>query len=295
MIWLAVVFALLVCAVARFRGLAAIAGLLVSFVVLVKFMIPALLSGEQPLLVGLIGSAAIMLVVLYLAHGVSIRTTTALVGTLFGLCSSALLAAWAVSAMHLSGVATEDDLTVSAVASQVKLSGLLLCGIIVASLGILNDVTVTQASAVWELHELRPDAGSRRLFSGAMRIGRDHIASTVYTIAFAYAGAALPILLLIDVSQQPFSTVITREALAEEVARTLVGSIGLVLSVPLTTLVGVLIVRASRGSFDRVRDGDAVEADSSGALPPAGASPTEPDPDLSQILEHYKGRRPREP
>lgn len=245
---LAVAFAVLVVIVARFRGLAALAGLAISFAVLIEFMIPALLSGESPLAVGLVGCSAIMFLLLYLAHGVSIRTTTALIGTLFGLGASAALGMWAVGAAHLTGVGSEDDLTVGAVAGQVRLSGLLLCGIVVASLGVLNDVTVTQASAVWELHELRPESSAGRLFAGAMRIGRDHIASTVYTIVFAYAGSALAVLLLIDVSQRPLGTLLTSEAIAEEIVRTLVGSIGLVLSVPLTTAVGVALVRFSRSA-----------------------------------------------
>jgi uncharacterized membrane protein len=248
LIGLAVAFALLVVAVARFRGLAALLGLVLSFVVLIKFMIPALLAGENALAVAVVGSAAIMFVLLYLAHGISIRTTTALIGTLFGLGASAALGTWAVGAAHLTGAGNEDNLTLSAVAGHVQLSGLLLAGVIVASLGILNDVTVTQASAVWELRAANPDATPAQLFSGAMRIGRDHIASTVYTIVFAYAGAALPVLLLINISQRPLETILTGEAISEELVRTLVGSIGLVLSVPLTTAVGVTLVRYARGS-----------------------------------------------
>jgi uncharacterized membrane protein len=121
-------------------------------------------------------------------------------------------------------------------------------GIVIASLGILNDVTVTQASAVWELRDLDPTASPRRLFGGAMRIGRDHIASSVYTIVFAYAGAALPVLLLINLADRPLSTILTGEALGQEIVRTLVGSIGLVLAVPLTTAVGVALVRFARGN-----------------------------------------------
>jgi uncharacterized membrane protein len=248
LVWLALAFAILVIAVARFRGLAALVGLALSFAVLIKFTLPALLSGEDPLAVALVSSAAIMFVVLYLAHGVSIRTTTALIGTLFGLGASAALGTWAVGAAHLTGVGSEDDLILTAVAGQVRLSGLLLAGIVVASLGILNDVTVTQASAVWELRALDPTASPRRLFAGAMRIGRDHIASTVYTIVFAYAGAALPVLMLINLSNRPVTQILTGEALGEEIVRTLVGSIGLVLSVPLTTVVGVVLVRFARGS-----------------------------------------------
>jgi uncharacterized membrane protein len=247
LVWLAAAFAILVIAVARMRGLAALAGLGLSFFVLIKFMIPALLAGEDPLAVAMVGSATIMVILLYLAHGVSIRTTTALIGTLFGLGASALLGAWAVPATHLTGVGSEDDLVLTAVAGQVSLSGLLLAGIVVASLGILNDVTVTQASAVWELRSLSPDASSGELFTGAMRIGRDHIASSVYTIVFAYAGAALPVLMLINLSNRPLRTILTGEALGQEIVRTLVGSIGLVLAVPLTTAVGVALVRFAGG------------------------------------------------
>ena len=246
MSWLAVAFAVLVVAVARWRGLAALVGLGISFAVLIKFMIPALLAGENPLQVAMVSCGAIMFVTLYVAHGVSIRTTTALIGTLFGLALSAGLGTWAVSATHLTGVGSEEDLTLTAVAGQVQLSGLLLAGIVVASLGILNDVTVTQSSAVWELRALDPAAPARRLFSGAMRIGRDHIASTVYTIVFAYAGSALTVLLLINISERPVGIILTGEALGQEIVRTLVGSIGLVLSVPLTTAVGASLVRYAR-------------------------------------------------
>jgi uncharacterized membrane protein len=248
LIGLAVAFAVLVVVIARVRGLAALIGLGLSFVVLIKFMIPALLAGENALAVAVVGCAAIMFVLLYLAHGISIRTTTALIGTLFGLGASALLGTWAVGATHLTGAGNEDNVTLTAVAGHVHLPGLMLAGVIVASLGILNDVTVTQASAVWELRAVSPDASPARLFSAAMRIGRDHIASTVYTIVFAYAGAALPVLLLINLSQRPLGAILTGEALGEELVRTLVGAIGLVLSVPLTTAVGVALVRFARGS-----------------------------------------------
>jgi hypothetical protein len=143
--------------------------------------------------------------------------------------------------------------------------GLLLAGVIVASLGILNDVTVTQASAVWELRDVSPDATPGRLFRGAMRIGRDHIASTVYTIVFAYAGAALPVLLLIDLSQRPLGAIVTGEAIGEELVRTLVGAMGLVLSVPLTTAVGVALVRFARGSSTHPPDRDGARATSGSA------------------------------
>jgi uncharacterized membrane protein len=240
---LAAVFAIVVVAVARFRGLAAIVGLGFAYLILGEFLLPGLLSGESPVLYALVGSAAIMFVVLYAAHGFSARTTTALAGTLFGLVVTALLGyvftAWA----QLSGVGSEDDFVLASAAPDLKLSAVVMTGVVIAGLGILNDVTITQASAVWELHETSPTMGPGRLFARAMRIGRDHIASTVYTIAFATAGAALPVLLLIYVYDRPLLDVLESESISAEIVRTLAGSIGLVLAVPLTTAIGVAVTR----------------------------------------------------
>ncbi|HEY9294005.1 MAG TPA: YibE/F family protein [Microlunatus sp.] len=244
LIVLAVAFAIAVIAVARWRGFASLIGLAFAGFILIEFMFPALVSGQNPMLIGLIGSAAIMFVVLYTAHGFSARTTTALVGTLFGLLLTAGLG-WAVSNWaHLTGVATEDDYLLAASAPDMTLNSVVLCGIIIAGLGVLNDVTITQASAVWELAESDPD--QKKLFSRAMRIGRDHVASSVYTIAFATAGASLSALLLITVYGRPLTQVAQTEALAEEIIRTLVGAIGLVLAMPLTTAIAVAVVRAGK-------------------------------------------------
>lgn len=242
LIALAAAFALAVVVVARWRGFAALVGLAFAGFILVEFMFPALVSGTNPLLAGLIGSSAIMFVVLYAAHGFSTRTTTALIGTLFGMLLTAGLG-WGITHWaHLTGVATEDDYLLAASAPDMTLSSVVLCGIIVAGLGVLNDVTITQASAVWELAETDPDQS--KLFARAMRIGRDHVASSVYTIAFATAGAGLASLLLITVYGLPLRQVAQTEALSEEIIRTLVGAIGLVLAMPLTTLIGVAVVRA---------------------------------------------------
>ena len=248
LILLTVAFAAVVIGVARWRGFASLVGLGFAGFILVKFMFPALVAGANPILIGLIGSSAIMFVVLYAAHGFSARTTTALVGTLFGLILIALLGWGATRWAHLTGVAAEDDYVLAAAAPNLSLTSVVMCGIIVAGLGVLNDVTITQASAVWELADGDREHGGRtqrRLFSRAMRIGRDHIASTVYTIAFATAGASLSVLLLIAVYNRPLLQVLQTEQFAGEVIRTLVGSIGLVLAVPLTTAIGVAVVRAS--------------------------------------------------
>lgn len=241
----AVVFAALVVLVARWRGFASLVGLLFACFVMGKFLFPALIVGHNPILVGLAASSAIMFVVLYAAHGFSTRTTTALVGTIFGLITSAALGWWATRWTHLTGVSSEDDFLLASAAPDLQLRSVVMCGVIIAGLGVLNDVTITQASAVYEL--AGTGRSRRELFLGAMRIGRDHIASTVYTTAFATAGAILPILLLLTIYQRPLGETITGEMFATELVRTLVGSIGLVLAVPLTTAVAVAAVTAGPG------------------------------------------------
>ncbi|WP_432395989.1 YibE/F family protein [Pseudarthrobacter sp. L19] len=244
-ILLAVLYAVVVIAVARWRGLRALIGLVGAYAVLVSFMLPGLVEGKPPLLLALVGSTVIMIGVLYFAHGFTARTSTALLGTMFGLAITAALAAWATDAANLAGVGNHDAATLANVSDHISISGIILCGLIISGLGVLNDVTITQSSAVWELWELAPETSARKLFASAMRIGRDHIASTVYTIAFAYAGAALPILIIVMLYERPLGDALTSAELSEEVVRTLVGSIGLVLAIPVTTLIAVLVVKAT--------------------------------------------------
>ncbi|WP_083521798.1 YibE/F family protein [Arthrobacter luteolus] len=270
---LAVLYAAVVIAVARWRGLRALIGLGGAYAVLAGFILPGLVEGKPPLLLGLVGSSVIMIGVLYFAHGFSARTSTALLGTLFGLAITAGLAAWATDAAHLIGVDNENAYTLINASDQLSISGIILCGLIISGLGVLNDVTITQSSAVWEMYELAPGASAKRLFSGAMRVGRDHIASTVYTIAFAYAGAALPVLILVSLYDRTVLESLTGGELAEEVIRTLVGSIGLVLAIPVTTAVAVLVVKAV-GSPRAGEDEKAGGASSREAGTDAGAPPS---------------------
>ena len=242
---LAVAFAVVVGLVARLRGLASLVGLAFAFFVLLQFVLPGLLSENSPTLVSLVGSAAIMFVVLYLAHGFSARTTTALVGTLFGLTLVAVMGSVAVSAARLTGLTSEETVQLQGFDPTLSFSNLVLAGIVVAGLGVLNDVTITQASAIWQLREVSPDITWRELYTRGMFVGRDHIASTVYTIVFAYAGAALPLLLLFEVYPTPIWTLVTSSALAEEVIRTMVGAIALVLAVPVTTAAGAFFATAA--------------------------------------------------
>ena len=245
MLVLAIAFVVVVAAVARLRGVLSLVGLVVAFAILFWFVMPALLEGSSPTWVVLVGSSAIMFVVLYLAHGFSARTTTALLGTLFGLALTAVLGAVFVDLARLTGLSSEETVQLLQFDPALDFSGLVLAGVVVAGLGILNDVTITQASAVWQLHEVDPDLSWRELFNRGMSIGRDHIASTVYTLAFAYAGIALPLLLLFELYHRPTGAVLTSSVVAEEVIRALVGGIALVLAVPVTTAIGAFVARAS--------------------------------------------------
>jgi uncharacterized membrane protein len=242
LVLLAFLFAAVVVAIGRWRGLAALAGLAGTWFLLLWFVLPAVLDGESPVAVALVGSSAIMLFVLYLTGGFNARTTTAVLGTLASLGLTGLLASIFVTASHLTGLASEEGVYLQTVAGRVNLNGIILAGIVIGAMGALNDVTVTQASAVWELHDANPALRVRGLYRSAMRIGRHHIASTVDTLVLAYVGASLPLLLLFTLTDRRVGDILTSEVVAGEVVRTLVGSVGLVASVPLTTALAALVV-----------------------------------------------------
>ncbi|MFD3530983.1 YibE/F family protein [Streptomyces sp. NPDC058664] len=247
---LAGIFALVVVLVGRMRGVMALIALAASFLVLTFFILPAILEGSNPLVVAVVGSSAIMLIALYMCHGLSARTSVAVLGTLISLLLIGLLGSVFIDWASLSGNTDDNTGLIHGLYPSIDMSGLLLAGIIIGSLGVLDDVTVTQTSAVWELHQADPGMGPRALYRAAIRIGRDHIASVVNTLVLAYAGAALPLLLLFSIAQSSMGTVANSELVAEEIVRTLVGSIGLVASVPVTTALAALVVSADRTEGD---------------------------------------------
>lgn len=257
--WLAVVFVVVVLVVARWRGLFALAGLVFGGLVVWRFVLPALLSGEPSVGVALVGSSAIMYVVLYTTHGLSMRTSTALLGTLFGIVMTAGIGMVALADARLTGISDESNALLAAFGSDLDFQSLLGAAVVIAGLGVLNDVTITQASAVWELRAVSPAASRWEIFRSASRIGRDHIASTIYTIVFAYVGTALAVLMLLQIYDRPLLDLLSTEQLAEEVVRTLTTSIGLVLAVPATTALAAMIASP--------RPGRAVEADDSATDP----------------------------
>ena len=239
--WLALAFVVLVLLVARLRGLMAIIGLGVSALVISQFVLPALLAGGPGTRIALCGSAAILYVVLYSTHGVSLRTSAALAGTLIGIGLTAAIGWYAVGASRLTGVTDETGGILTSLVGDVDFHDLLMCGIIIAGLGVLNDVTITQASSVWELRAASPDQPRRSVFAAAMRIGRDHIASAIYTIVFAYAGSAIVVLMLLTLYDRPLLDLLSAEEITEEVVRTLASVMGLVAAVPLTTAIAALV------------------------------------------------------
>ncbi|MEU1569776.1 YibE/F family protein [Streptomyces collinus] len=257
---LAGIFAVAVVVVGRLRGVMALVALAISFMVLNFFILPAILQGSNPLVVAVVGASAIMLIALYLCHGLSARTSVAVLGTLISLLLIGILGSVFIDWAALTGNTDDNTGLIHGLYPTIDMSGLLLAGIIIGSLGVLDDVTVTQTSAVWELHEANPSMGWRGLYRAGIRIGRDHIASVVNTLVLAYAGAALPLLLLFSIAQSSVGTVANSELVAEEIVRTLVGSIGLVASVPVTTALAALVVSADRPGTEPALEASAVPA-----------------------------------
>lgn len=239
---LGVLFIVVIAVVARWKGLLALLGLIFAGAVLIGFMLPALLVGKPGIIVAMVGGTVIMFVVLYVAHGVSIRTSTALAGTLIGVAITAGLGALSVEVARLAGFAEESDFELANFATNLDFRELLMVAIIIGGLGVLNDVTITQSSAVWELRAAAPSMTRRKLFAAGMRIGRDHIASTIYTIVFAYAGSTLAVLLMLYFSTRPALALINAEQFSGEIVRTLGSAIGLILSVPITTGIAAITV-----------------------------------------------------
>ena len=269
MLLLVALFVAVVVAFGRWQGVRSLVALGISAAVIVGFIVPAILAGRSPVPVALVGAMAIMLIALYLSHGPGPKTTAAAAGTALALLLTAAISAVFVSLTSLTGLASEEAQNANFELGGVSMRGLLLAGVIVGGLGVLDDVTVSQASLVFELFRANPAMRAAELVGAALRVGRDHVAATVNTIFLAYAGAALPLLVLFFVVQQPLGTVATSEVVAVEVVRSLCGSVGLIAAVPLTTLLAVALVRADgAGLAEAALGGD---GHAHGSRPPATA------------------------
>jgi uncharacterized membrane protein len=244
--WLAVAFVGAVLLVGRWHGLRSLVGLGISLWIVVGFMLPAILSGANPPLVALVGGTGVMLVTLYLAHGFSRMTNAAAVGTLGALVLTVGIALVAIDATRITGFASEDAVYARFLLGELDLRGIVLAGLIVAALGVLDDVTVSQSSTVFTLHETDPTQTFPQLFARGMRVGRDHIASVINTLFLAYAGASLALLLLFSTSGLPAGELVNSEQVATEIVKTIVGSLGLIAAVPLTTAIAAASAVATR-------------------------------------------------
>jgi uncharacterized membrane protein len=244
LLWLGLVFAALVLLTGRWQGLRALVGLGASLAIVVFFVVPALLEGASPAGVALVGSLAIMLVTLVVTHGFGPKMLAATLGTAAALILTLGLGSLFIGLAHLTGLSSDEALFLRASVGDISITGLLLAGMVIGALGVLDDLTVTQASTVLALRRANPSLGFRRLFEGAISVGHDHIAATVNTLVLAYAGAALPVLLIFSLGETSFGDALNSESVATEVVATLVGSIGLIAAVPLTTaLAAFLAVR----------------------------------------------------
>lgn len=247
--------------VSRWKGLRALVGMLLSLAVIAGYILPAILAGADPVLVTVSGSFALMALTFYLIHGWTLKAHTAALATLIALGLTAVLASVSVGAARLTGLGSEEALFLTQFAGGVVNSrGLLLASILIGALGVLDDLTVNQISAVFELRHANPGLSLSSLYRRAMVIGQDHIAATVNTLLLAYVGASLPLLLLFSLFREPFLAALNRAVIAEEVVRTLVGSIGLIAAVPIATGLAALI-QHRRERLPRWLGAEMLEAD----------------------------------
>lgn len=241
LLWLFAIFAGTILFISRWKGFRSLLSMAFSLMVIISFIIPSILSGADPLLVSILGSCVLLGVTLYLTYGWTLKTHAAVLSMIFVLLITGMLAGVSVAFTRLTGSGDENTLfLLQMLNTQINLRGLLLGGMIIGALGVLDDLVTTQASAVFELHHANPSLDFRQLYRSAMRIGQDHVAATVNTLVLAYAGASLPMLLLFTLGQGDLSYLVNFEFVAEEIVRTLVGSLGLVSAVPISTAIAIL-------------------------------------------------------
>ena len=242
LLWLTGLFALAILLISRWKGFRSLLSMAFSLMVIIGFIIPRILAGGDPLQVSIMGSIILLGVTLYLTYGWNLKTHAAVVSMILVLLITGLLAGAFVSFAKLTGSGDENALfLIQMLNTQINLRGLLLGGMIIGALGVLDDLVTTQASAVFELRHANPSLGFQELFRSAMRIGQDHVAATVNTLVLAYAGASLPMLLMFTLGRGDLGYLVNFEFVAEEIVRTLVGSLGLISAVPLTTAIAIFI------------------------------------------------------
>lgn len=248
LLWMAAAFAAAILLISGWKGLRSLLSLVFSLFVIIGFIIPHILAGEDPLTVSIMGSALLLAVTLYLTYGWNLKTHSAVTSMILVLFLTGGLSALFVTFARLSGSGDENNMfLIQTLDAEINLRGLLLGGYIIGALGVLDDLVTTQASAVFELHAANSQLEFRGLYRAAMRIGQDHVAATVNTLVLAYAGASLPMLLLFSLGRGDYADLVNFAFIAEEIVRTLVGSLGLIAAVPLTTAIAIgFVLRADR-------------------------------------------------
>jgi len=240
--WLFVIFVVLAIAVGRWQGATSLIGMGISFLVIFKFILPKIYAGSDPVQIAILGSLVIIPATFFLSHGINKKTGIAIAGTLIALIITGILADFFVDLAKLTGFSSEEaGFLQSYNPDLINMKGLLLAGIIIGVLGVLDDITISQSAIVSQLKIANPRLRANELYKKAMLVGRDHIASMVNTLVLVYTGASLPLLLIFINNPHPFSEIINYEIVADEVIRTLVGSVGLILAVPITTFIAVIV------------------------------------------------------
>lgn len=240
------VFAALVVWVARGQGVLAFVGMLLSFGVILQLVVPQILSGTNAIVVALLASVLMLPLIFYLGHGFHMKTTVAIISTFITLVVTSILGYIMVHAASLTGLTDEHVYFIQGISDNpFAIRDLLFAGFVIGALGILDDVSISQTSITYELHDTNPKLSSSELFSRSMRVGRDHVSSLVNTLVLVYAGAALPLFLLFQQQQTRMDIALSSELIATEIVRTLVVSIGVVASVPITTALAVWFVKRS--------------------------------------------------
>lgn len=235
----AILFVLTVIAIARWKGIGSLIGLAISFIVIIYYIVPQILDGRDALLISISGATIIMLSTLYLAHGFSRKTTIALASTIITFIFIGILSVVFVNVARLTGLGSEEAYSLQyGFSNTINFQGLFLGGILIGALGVLDDITTSLTTSIFEIAKSHKNLSFNSLFSSGMEIGREHIASLVNTLVLAYSGAALPIFLFIVINpaKSPAWAILNSEMISEEIVRIFAGSFGLILAVPLTAL-----------------------------------------------------------
>ena len=242
--WLTIIFAVAIIVISRWKGVRALLSMAFSLYLIIDQIIPHILNGDDPLWVSIIGSIILLGVTLYLTYGWNLKTHSSVISMVLVLLLTGALSGLFVIFTKLNGTGDENVMFLMQMMEKpLNLRGLLLGGMIIGALGVLDDLVTTQSAAVFELHHANPNFGFRALYNSAMRIGQDHVAATVNTLVLAYAGASLPMLLMFSLGHGNYGYIINFSFIAEEVVRTLVGSLGLIAAVPLTTAIAILFAQ----------------------------------------------------